>query len=457
MFKRIAFAVCAFLALSINPSYTANLSDGSYPDFTFAAENSVEAVVYVEVTVRSEQQYQINDPFFKFFFGDETGPQLRESKGSGSGVIIREDGYIVTNHHVIAGATSLEVTLNNDKKYPATVIGSDPVTDVALIRIEEKGLPYLEFGDSDDLRLGEWVLAIGSPFGLGLRSTITAGIVSAKGRSIPGNSREFRIESFIQTDAAVNPGNSGGALVSRDGKLVGVNTAIVSQTGSYTGYSFAIPSNIVMRITNDLIKYGSVRRARLGITMTAIDQKIADQMKLSSLEGVYIVEVSKGSAADKAGLKEKDVILSIDGKPIRGTSALQERVNSYHPGDKADFGIVRNGKSMTVKVTFYGESSQTGEIASDGTTLFYGAKLRTARPETLAALSISSGVEIVSAGTGKLAIAGAEDGIVIRYVNDQPVKTPADVVNTASKAKRAVVIEGMTRTGKSVFFAVAKE
>ncbi|MCQ2158481.1 MAG: Do family serine endopeptidase [Bacteroidales bacterium] len=433
------------------------MSQTEYPDFTFAAENSVDAVVYVEVTVRNEQQYQINDPFFKFFFGDDMGSQPRESKGSGSGVIIREDGYIVTNHHVIAGATSLEVTLNNDKKYPATIIGSDSVTDVALIKIDAKGLPFLEFDDSDNLRLGEWVLAIGSPYGIGLRSTITAGIVSAKGRSIPGNSREFKIESFIQTDAAVNPGNSGGALVNRAGKLVGVNTAIISQTGSYTGYSFAIPSNIVKRITNDLIKYGSVRRARLGITMTAIDQKIADQMKLSSLEGVYIVEVSKGSAAEKAGLREKDVILSIDGKSVKGTSALQERVNSYHPGDKAEFGIVRDGKRMNVNVTFYGESTQTGTVASDGTTMFYGAKLRAARPETLAALSINSGVEIVSAGTGKLASAGAEDGIVIRYVNDQPVKDPADVLNAASKAKRSVVIEGITRSGRSVFFAVAKE
>lgn len=457
MFKRVASAICTLSIITSLSCPAANLSQTEYPDFTFAAENSVDAVVYVEVTVRNEQQYQINDPFFKFFFGDDMGSQPRESKGSGSGVIIREDGYIVTNHHVIAGATSLEVTLNNDKKYPATIIGSDSVTDVALIKIDAKGLPFLEFDDSDNLRLGEWVLAIGSPYGIGLRSTITAGIVSAKGRSIPGNSREFKIESFIQTDAAVNPGNSGGALVNRAGKLVGVNTAIISQTGSYTGYSFAIPSNIVKRITNDLIKYGSVRRARLGITMTAIDQKIADQMKLSSLEGVYIVEVSKGSAAEKAGLREKDVILSIDGKSVKGTSALQERVNSYHPGDKAEFGIVRDGKRMNVNVTFYGESTQTGTVASDGTTMFYGAKLRAARPETLAALSINSGVEIVSAGTGKLASAGAEDGIVIRYVNDQPVKDPADVLNAASKAKRSVVIEGITRSGRSVFFAVAKE
>ena len=456
MKKMLISAVAVSLVAAANLFSADNLSAQDYPDFTYAAETAVNGVVYVEVTIN--QNYpsnQINDPFFRFFFGDEVQPQSRERKGSGSGVIIREDGYIVTNNHVVADASKVRVTLYNDKTYDATVVGTDPATDVALIKIDEKGLPVIPFADSDELRLGEWVLAIGSPYDL--RSTITAGIVSAKGRSMPHYNGEFKIESFIQTDAAVNPGNSGGALVNKKGELVGVNTAIISQTGSYTGYSFAVPSNIVKKIVSDLIDFGSVRRAKLGITMTAVDEKVASEMKLSSLKGVYIVEVSKGGAADKAGLKKGDVLLSIDSKQVSGPSALQEVVNSYHPGDVATIKYVRDGKEKTAKVTFLGDAAPTGTALDDGTVAFYGAKLRTADPKTLSALRIKSGVEIVSAGNGKLAASGATDGLIIRYVNDQPVSKPQDVVDQAAKAKRAVVIEGITPSGKSVFFALAKE
>ena len=456
MKKMFISAVAVSLLAAANLFSADNLSAQDYPDFTYAAETAVNGVVYVEVTIN--QNYpsnQINDPFFRFFFGDEVQPQSRERKGSGSGVIIREDGYIVTNNHVVADASKVRVTLYNDKTYDATVVGTDPATDVALIKIDEKGLPVIPFADSDELRLGEWVLAIGSPYDL--RSTITAGIVSAKGRSMPHYNGEFKIESFIQTDAAVNPGNSGGALVNKKGELVGVNTAIISQTGSYTGYSFAVPSNIVKKIVSDLIDFGSVRRAKLGITMTAVDEKVASEMKLSSLKGVYIVEVSKGGAADKAGLKKGDVLLSIDSKQVSGPSALQEVVNSYHPGDVATIKYVRDGKEKTAKVTYLGDAAPTGTALDDGTVAFYGAKLRTADPKTLSALRIKSGVEIVSAGNGKLAASGATDGLIIRYVNDQPVSKPQDVVDQAAKAKRAVVIEGITPSGKSVFFALAKE
>ena len=456
MKKMFISAVAVSLLAAANLFSADNLSAQDYPDFTYAAETAVNGVVYVEVTIN--QNYpsnQINDPFFRFFFGDEVQPQSRERKGSGSGVIIREDGYIVTNNHVVADASKVRVTLYNDKTYDATVVGTDPATDVALIKIDDKGLPVIPFADSDELRLGEWVLAIGSPYDL--RSTITAGIVSAKGRSMPHYNGEFKIESFIQTDAAVNPGNSGGALVNKKGELVGVNTAIISQTGSYTGYSFAVPSNIVKKIVSDLIDFGSVRRAKLGITMTAVDEKVASEMKLSSLKGVYIVEVSKGGAADKAGLKKGDVLLSIDSKQVSGPSALQEVVNSYHPGDVATIKYVRDGKEKTAKVTFLGDAAPTGTALDDGTVAFYGAKLRTADPKTLSALRIKSGVEIVSAGNGKLAASGATDGLIIRYVNDQPVSKPQDVVAQAAKAKRAVVIEGITPSGKSVFFALAKE
>ena len=432
---------------------TVNLSQDNYPDFTYAAESAVDAVVFVKVTVKTNQQYNI-DPFFRFFFGDQI-PQ--EQQGSGSGVIIRQDGYIVTNNHVVQGATKIEVTLNNNKTYEAKVIGTDPATDVALIKIEADGLPIVPIGDSDKLRLGEWVLAIGSPLGEQLRGTITAGIVSAKGRSMPNTTGEFKIESFIQTDAAVNPGNSGGALVNKAGELVGINTAIVSQTGAYSGYSFAVPSNIVKKIVGDLIDFGSVKRAKLGVAMSPVTQKIADDMKLSSLDGVYINEVSKGGAADKAGVKEGDVLLSIDSTVIKSPSALQEKVNSFHPGDKAVLKIVRDGKVKELPVEFQGADQLTGTVTEDGQTAFYGGLLKEAGKEKLAALGLKKGVEVVSAGNGALARAGAADGMIILYVNEQAVSKPRDVIDIAYRSKRAVYIEGVDATGKSVFFGFAKD
>ena len=329
---------------------TVDLSNDKWPDFTFAAETCVDAVVYVKV--RATQQVVSNaGPLFRFFFGYERIPYSREVQGSGSGVIIREDGYIVTNNHVIAGANAIEVTLNNNRTYPARLIGTDPATDVALIKIEENGLPTVPFADSDQLRLGEWVLAIGSPYDL--RSTITAGIVSAKGRSMPqdpNNPNEFRIESFIQTDAAVNPGHSGGALVNKEGKLVGVNTAIISQTGSYAGYSFAVPSNIVKRITDDLMDYGTVHRARLGIVMLPINDEIAKELKLSSVNGVYITDMASDSAAAEAGIKVGDVVVEIGGSKVTGVSSVQELVNNFHPGDRAEVKVIRGGEALSFEV-----------------------------------------------------------------------------------------------------------
>ena len=380
---------------------TVNLSQTDYPDLTFAAESAVDAVVYVEVTVRSQQQYL--DPFFQYFFGQ---PQQRDQKGSGSGVIIRPDGYIVTNNHVVSGATKVSVTLNNNKTYDATIVGTDPATDVALIKIDAQGLPTVELGDSDKLRLGEWVLAIGSPLGAELRGTITAGIVSAKGRSMPSNSREFKIESFIQTDAAVNPGNSGGALVNKAGQLVGINTAIVSQTGAYSGYSFAVPVNIVKKIVGDLIDFGTVRRAKLGVTMGTVTDKIAQELKLSTTSGVYIDEVVKGSAADKAGIKHGDVVIAIDSTKIATAPALQEKVNSFHPGDETTITVIRDGKQKVLTVVFSGDAEKTGTVDADGSIAFYGSKIRTAESETLERLGLKKGVEIVSVGPGKLLDAG---------------------------------------------------
>jgi Do/DeqQ family serine protease len=435
---------------------TVNLADTDYPDFTYAAESAVEAVVYVEVTVQSRQQYQSIDPFFRFFFGDEYDMPQRQQKGSGSGVIIRPDGYIVTNNHVVSGATSIQVTLNNNQQYEATVVGTDPATDVAIIKVDATNLPTIPMGDSDALRLGEWVLAIGSPLGAQLRSTITAGIVSAKGRSMPDYSGEFKIESFIQTDAAVNPGNSGGALVNKKGELVGINTAIVSQTGSYTGYSFAVPVNIVKRVAQDLMDFGSVKRAVLGISMGSVDKKFADEMKLSSISGVYINEVMKGSAAEKAGLKKNDVIVAIDGQKITDASSVQAKVGSYHPGDKAVIRYIRDGKEMETEVVFQAAAQQNGEADLDGSVIFYGAHLKAASPETLKALGLKSGVEIVSVESGKMAEAGAKVGGVIAYVNGEAVSKPEDVVAKAKKASRAIYMEGVDKNGRSFYFGFGK-
>ena len=448
---------------------TVNLAQSDYPDLTYAAEAAVEAVVYVEVTVT--QQYQMVDPLFRFFFG-ETEPQTREQQGSGSGVIIRPDGYIVTNNHVVANATKVQVTLNNNKTYDAKVIGTDPATDVALIKIDAQGLPTLPFGDSDQLRLGEWVLAVGSPLGYQLRSTITAGIVSAKGRSMAHDPREnntVHIESFIQTDAAVNPGNSGGALVNKTGELVGINTAIVSQTGSYSGYSFAVPVNIVKKIVSDLIDFGSVKRAMLGVSMASFTDALAkdlkydslndmlEKLKLSSADGVYILEVVKGGAAEKAGVKKGDVLLAIDGSAVKDGAAVQVKVNSFHPGDKATLKIVRDGKEKEIEVTFSGTSRENGTVVGDGEIAFFGSTLKEADKEALEKYGLKKGVLITSVGSGKMLEAGASEGMIITYVNDQPVGTPQDVLNIAKSAKRAVYIEGVTANGRKAFFGFSKE
>lgn len=434
---------------------TVNLSQTEYPDFTYAAESAVEAVVYVKVTVKSSINDQMLDPFFRFFFGDEGmgGSQARQA--SGSGVIIREDGYIVTNNHVVENAEKVEVTLNNNKTYEATIVGTDPATDVALIKVEEKGLPAISFGNSDELRLGQWVLAIGSPYDL--RSTITAGIVSAKGRQMQHSSRELKIESFIQTDAAVNPGNSGGALVNEKGELVGINTAIISQTGSYTGYSFAIPANLVKKVIGDIIEFGSVKRALLGVMMQEIDSKKADELKLSSPEGVYIVEVTKGSAADKAGLKAGDVLVAVGSVNVKSMAEVQAQVASYRPGDKAKVTVLRDGQKLDYEVTFLSSEDANASIGSDGSVSFYGATLKTADSKVLARLGLKNGVLIEEAGNGKMRQSGASDGFIILYVNDQPVSTPQDVVNIAKKAKRSVFFQGVTSSGREAYFGFGKE
>ena len=323
----------------------------TYPDLTYAAENAVKAVVNIEaiteVEVRQQGMMPYN-PFFEFFGFPQPQqgngqPQKREQKSGGSGVIISTDGYIVTNNHVVDGATKLRVKLNDGRVFDAKIIGKDPTTDVALIKVEAEELPIIKFGSSDNLRLGEWVLAIGSPFDL--QSTITAGIVSAKARQLDVIPNEFRIESFIQTDAAVNPGNSGGALVNARGELVGINTVIKSSTGSYIGYSFAVPESIVRKVVNDLREYGIVQRALLGISYRYIDQDFIDQFGkdtgISEVGGVYVAAVSEGGSASEAGLRKGDVITEIDGVKITAPTTLTEQIGKHRPNDKISLVVKR--------------------------------------------------------------------------------------------------------------------
>ena len=317
------------------------------PDFSDAAEASVESVVYVKVTQKAKGQQQAGS-LFDLLFGFAQTP--KDQVGLGSGVIIKPEGYIVTNNHVIAGADIIEVTLSDNRVYPATLVGADPATDLALLKIDAgRELPAIPMGNSDDLRLGEWVLAIGSPYDL--RSTITAGIISAKGRSFPNYDGQYRVESFIQTDAAVNPGNSGGALVNAVGELVGINTSIISQTGAYAGYSFAVPVNIVSKIAEDFIQFGSVQRVMLGVSITDMTSQLAAQAGSSEVDGVYVAEVSKGGVADGAGIVAGDVITEINLNKVHNSAGLQEQVSKLRPGESAVVTILRQGVQKELVVS----------------------------------------------------------------------------------------------------------
>ena len=426
------------------------LEHQNFPDFTYAAENCVDGVVFVKV-VKREKNKEVS--ILEHFFGYGNPYSMpRESVNSGSGVIISPDGYIATNNHVVANGEQIEVTLNDNKTYKAKLVGADPVTDVALLKVEAEGLPVIPFGDSDSLRLGEWVLAIGSPFNL--RSTITAGIVSAKGRSLPDMSGEFKIESFIQTDAAVNPGNSGGALVNVKGELVGINTAIASNTGSYTGYSFAVPVSIVKKVVEDIKQYGKVQRAMLGISMTELTQELASLAGIKGdFSGVYVAELNRAGAAYKAGMREGDVLVAINGKQMKNPSDVQATVNSYKPGDKVEIEVIRDGKQMNLEVLLQGDSSAEGTVDGKETTIM-GATLAEPDPELLKKLRLKGGVEVVAVEKGNFKAAGINKGLIITHINQMPVNSVKEVVETIKKARRGFLVEGMYRNGDVYYYGV---
>lgn len=432
-------------------------------DFTYAAEKSVEAVVHVKTKIDVSSHYSMNiDPFFDFFFGRPSQPrepQYRE--GSGSGVIISTDGYIVTNNHVIDNASTVEVTLNDKRKFDAKVIGTDPSTDIALLKIEAENLPIIEFGDSDDLHIGEWVLAVGNPFNL--TSTVTAGIVSAKARNINILNAEMKIESFIQTDAAVNPGNSGGALVNTRGELIGINTAIASQTGSYSGYSFAVPTTIVSKVVADLKEYSVVQRAVLGVQIADINDELAKEKNLKTLKGAYIAGVQENSSAADANLKEGDIITGINGQTVNSVAELQEQVSRYRPGNDIKVNYIRDGKNESVIVTLKNRSGNTNVVKIADTSIL-GATFKEVDNRTAEKFRLNAGIQIDTIDkNGALAKAGLKKDFIILKVNGQPIRSEKDlttIVNqtvNANDQERALFITGIFTNGQIAHFAVNLE
>lgn len=440
-------------------------------DLTYAAENAVNSVVYIKVTTNGRTEIvQYRDPFgFEDFFGDFFGRgnggnqqrkiQTPKRTGAGSGVILTEDGYIVTNNHVVQDADEMTVKLNDNREYKARIIGLDKTTDLALIKIEAQGLPAIKVANSDNLKLGEWVLAIGNPFSL--TSTVTAGIVSAKARSLgatPGS-----IESFIQTDAAINPGNSGGALVNARGELVGINAMLYSQTGSYSGYGFAIPTSIMNKVVEDLRKYGTVQRALLGISGSDVSAYIdaekekGKEVDLGTVNGIYVVEVSADGAAYEAGLKAGDVITQVDGKKIEKFGELQEMMVSHRPGDKITVTYIRDKKVHTATLTLRNIQGTTVAVQTLDTESL-GAALRPLNEKEMRELNLPYGLLISAIRDGKLKEAGLTKGMILMKINDREMRSLKDfdeVVKAANlSTDRVLWVRAKTQSGMNRSFAV---
>jgi serine protease Do len=422
-------------------TYTTDENGRTIPmDFTAIAAQVTPAVVYIKSTQSGRNQTQNIDPFREFF-----GPRMQQgpSQSSGSGVIITENGYIVTNNHVVQDAEVVEVTMSNNKTFKAEVIGTDPDTDIAVIKIGETGLKYLSFVDSDQSRVGEWVLAVGNPFNL--NSTVTAGIISAKGRNIniintANEEGRTAIESFIQTDAAINPGNSGGALVNMSGGLLGINTAIASPTGSYSGYGFAVPSNIVSKVVEDLIKFGVVQRGWLGVSVGSVTSNLAKEQSLEVNEGAYVSGFAENgkSAAKDAGIKEGDVIVKIDETQIKSSTELIEHVGRHRPGDKLLITVNRKGKEVTYPVVLKSKNGDTGTVKAEDRKGYaaLGFEVEDVDSKVLKKLELDNGVKVTSIGNGKLArYTDIREGFIITKVNDQPVKSTKEFDEIMKKKK----------------------
>jgi serine protease Do len=424
-----------------------------YPDLTMAAEKSVHAVVHVKVT--STAKGYASDPFFDFFFGPRGyNQQPQQQMGFGSGVIISSDGFIITNNHVIDGANEIEVVLNDRRSFKAKLVGADPATDIALIKVDEKDLPFLTYGNSDALKVGEWVLAVGNPFNL--TSTVTAGIVSAKSRSINilSGQNKMGIEAFIQTDAAVNPGNSGGALVNTLGELVGINTAIASQTGSYSGYSFAVPVSIVRKIIGDIKEFGVVQRALLGVSIRDIDRALAEEKNISKIEGVYVAAVGANSGAKDAGMLADDIIMSIDGERVNTVPELQEKIGRHRPGDKVKVLVKREGKEKLLTVTLRNTDGSTTLLKAEDVALVLGATLKDLDSNDKARLQLRSGIQVSAIKDGKLKASGVKEGYIITKANRVTVNSVDDFRQVVASADDGLFLTGLYPNGRVEYYAI---
>lgn len=434
---------------SFQTDYTRFTSIKDLPNFTTAAAIGTEAVV----NIQTEYYNQYDDPIYRLFFGSPNNG--RPLQGSGSGVIISKDGYIVTNNHVVENASNIKVTLNDKSEYNAKIIGSDPSTDLALLKIESENLQPLTFGNSDNLKIGEWVLAIGNPFSL--TSTVTAGIVSAKARDISILKERYAIESFIQTDAAVNPGNSGGALININGDLVGINTAIASPTGSYTGYSFAIPANLVKKIVADLIEFGSVQRAYLGVKVADIDEKIEQEFNLKNKEGVLVASVVDEGAADNAGIKKGDVILQIDSLDINTVSELLEQLGQRRPGDKIKLKVRRNKRLKKFDVVLKNNNGGTEKNVTQKVD-YFGATFEDLSDIEKSDFGINYGAKVTNVMSGKFLSVGIRSGFVILKINDKKIKNAENVRSILENVHGGVYIEGFyPDTGQKAYYAFGVE
>lgn len=473
----LTFAFSTGTLIKVNATPAAATAVPAQPvDLTYAAEKSLPSVVHILSTKNSKvQTVEVeNDPFSDFFsdpFGFFGNPQGNGGKqrrsvrtpkqqGSGSGVIISADGYIVTNNHVVADADELTVTLNDNKEYSARIIGTDKASDLALIKIDGKNLPAITIANSDDIKVGEWVLAVGNPFNL--TNTVTAGIVSAKARSLYQNG----VESFIQTDAAINPGNSGGALVNTRGELIGINAMLYSQTGSFSGYGFAIPTSIMNKVVADLKQYGTVQRALIGIqgqdVKNYVDAKKdkGEDIDLGTMEGIYVAKVTEESAAEEAGMKEGDVITAIDGKPVSKMAELQEVLAKKRPGDKVTVTYLRDKKKATKTVTLKNEKGNT-QVVKKADLDVLGGNFRAITNAQKEQLNIGYGLEVLKVNSGRLKTAGITKGFIIQRVNDNAVKTIDDLQNAVKEASTSkdpvLYIQGVYPTGKKAYFAVPLE
>lgn len=450
MRKKFCSVICMILFAVSQIGVKAQSNGGL--DFTFAAEKTVHGVVHIqcETTVQSV----FYDDFFSFLLP----PQSRERsyQTSGSGVIISEDGYVITNNHVVQDAETINVVLNDKRSFVARLVGNDPSSDLAVIKIEADGLEPLQFGNSDEVKIGEWVLAVGNPFNL--TSTVTAGIVSAKARNINilGNKMSNApIESFIQTDAAVNPGNSGGALVNLKGELVGINTAIASSTGSYTGYSFAIPSNIVRKVTSDLIQYGMTQKANIGVHFAEMDSKLAEVKGIKSVRGIYIGYVIKDGAADKAGIKDGDIITSIDGKNVNSNAEFNEVLAQHSPGDVVKVAIERDGKPFYFDVTLFNSMGNTDIIRNDteAAEQILSGSFREVNDKEKQQYGISKGIVIEKVGKSPFARLGIKNGFIITSI-DKKVNISIEDIRQLEKKKGKLIVEGFYPNDSRTYYFV---